>query len=158
MLCVWGCMWYDLKQVPMCTLIMPCNSINRSTYRAMWNVLHYHSRLQTDGNPGEDLMKVLLCCCPLLQVDRYELPNGKHIILLAEGRLVNLGCAMGHPSFVMSNSFTNQVLAQIELWTKHDSYSIGVYVLPKKVNVWICVHSGFTCCGGKPGDTHNIRT
>lgn len=64
------------------------------------------------------------------QVDRYTLPNGRHIILLAEGRLVNLGCAHGHPSFVMSNSFTNQVLAQIELWTKSD-YPIGVFVLPK---------------------------
>jgi S-adenosylhomocysteine hydrolase len=53
--------------------------------------------------------------------------------VLAEGRLVNLGCAMGHPSFVMSNSFTNQVLAQIELWTKPGHYEVGVYMLPKKV-------------------------
>ncbi|KAK2520598.1 Ahcy [Columba guinea] len=67
------------------------------------------------------------------QVDRYKLRNGRHIILLAEGRLVNLGCAMGHPSFVMSNSFTNQVLAQIELWTNSDKYSVGVHFLPKKV-------------------------
>jgi len=68
------------------------------------------------------------------QVDRYELQNGKHIIVLAEGRLVNLGCAMGHPSFVMSNSFTNQVLAQIELWTKPGQYSVGVHMLPKKLD------------------------
>ncbi|XP_037030458.1 adenosylhomocysteinase [Bradysia coprophila] len=68
------------------------------------------------------------------QVDRYRLKNGNHIILLAEGRLVNLGCAMGHPSFVMSNSFTNQVLAQIELWTKPEQYAIGVYMLPKKLD------------------------
>ncbi|KAK6471632.1 adenosylhomocysteinase A [Huso huso] len=61
------------------------------------------------------------------QVDRYTLKNGRHIILLAEGRLVNLGCAMGHPSFVMSNSFTNQVLAQIELWTNTSKYPLGVY-------------------------------
>ena len=67
------------------------------------------------------------------QVDRYELPSGRSIIVLAEGRLVNLGCAMGHPSFVMSNSFTNQVLAQIELWTRTENYPLGVYVLPKKV-------------------------
>ena len=60
--------------------------------------------------------------------------NGRHVILLAEGRLVNLGCAMGHPSFVMSNSFTNQVLAQIELWTKHDKYQTGVHFLPKTVS------------------------
>ncbi|CAD7091378.1 unnamed protein product [Hermetia illucens] len=65
------------------------------------------------------------------QVDRYTLCNGRHVILLAEGRLVNLGCAMGHPSFVMSNSFTNQVLAQIELWTKPGQYSVGVHMLPK---------------------------
>uniref|UniRef100_H0XVM6 Adenosylhomocysteinase n=1 Tax=Otolemur garnettii TaxID=30611 RepID=H0XVM6_OTOGA len=68
------------------------------------------------------------------QVDRYFLKNGRRIILLAEGRLVNLGCAMGHPSFVMSNSFTNQVLAQIELWTHPDKYSVGVHFLPKKLD------------------------
>jgi len=68
------------------------------------------------------------------QVDRYTLPSGKHIILLAEGRLVNLGCAHGHPSFVMSNSFTNQVLAQIELWEKHEKYEIGVHMLPKHLD------------------------
>ncbi|XP_057292297.1 adenosylhomocysteinase-like [Hydractinia symbiolongicarpus] len=68
------------------------------------------------------------------QVDRYTLPNGNHIILLAEGRLVNLGCAHGHPSFVMSNSFTNQVLAQIELWQRHDQYTLGVHMLPKKLD------------------------
>lgn len=65
------------------------------------------------------------------QVDRYELSNGNHIIVLAEGRLVNLGCATGHASFVMSNSFTNQVLAQLELWTKPGQYAVGVHVLPK---------------------------
>jgi len=68
------------------------------------------------------------------QVDRYTMKNGRHLILLAEGRLVNLGCAMGHPSFVMSNSFTNQVLAQIELWTKTKQYPLGVYMLPKKLD------------------------
>jgi len=68
------------------------------------------------------------------QVDRYTLKSGRHIIILAEGRLVNLGCAMGHPSFVMSTSFTNQVLAQIELWTKQDQYPIGVFILPKKLD------------------------
>jgi adenosylhomocysteinase len=71
------------------------------------------------------------------QVDRYTMKNGRHIIILAEGRLVNLGCATGHPSFVMSNSFCNQVLAQIELWTKKetDAYkAIGVYLLPKSLD------------------------
>lgn len=66
------------------------------------------------------------------QVDLYTFPDGHRIILLAEGRLVNLGCATGHPSFVMSNSFCNQVLAQIELWTK--KYDIGVYMLPKELD------------------------
>ena len=65
------------------------------------------------------------------QVDHVIFPDGKRLIVLAEGRLVNLGCATGHPSFVMSNSFTNQVLAQIELWTKSDEYENQVYVLPK---------------------------
>ena len=65
------------------------------------------------------------------QVDRYNLPNGNQIFMLAEGRLVNLGCATGHPSFVMSNSFTNQTLAQIDLWKNKEVYAPGVYVLPK---------------------------
>ena len=68
------------------------------------------------------------------QVDHIIFPDGKRIILLAEGRLVNLGCATGHPSFVMSNSFTNQVLAQIELWQNHDQYENKVYVLPKHLD------------------------
>jgi adenosylhomocysteinase len=67
------------------------------------------------------------------QVDKYTI-NGKDLILLAEGRLVNLGCAMGHPSFVMSNSFTNQTLAQLELWMKGDQYENKVYVLPKHLD------------------------
>ena len=65
------------------------------------------------------------------QVDQFIWPNGKRVTILAEGRLVNLGCANGHPSFVMSTSFTNQVLAQIELWTNHKKYEPKVYVLPK---------------------------
>jgi adenosylhomocysteinase len=68
------------------------------------------------------------------QVDKYTI-DGKDIIVLAEGRLVNLGCATGHPSFVMSNSFTNQVLAHIELWQHADNYEIKVYVLPKHLDV-----------------------
>jgi adenosylhomocysteinase len=68
------------------------------------------------------------------QVDHVIFPDGKRIILLAKGRLVNLGCATGHPSFVMSSSFANQVLAQIELWTKKDEYPIGVYILPKHLD------------------------
>lgn len=68
------------------------------------------------------------------QVDHVIFPDGKRIILLAQGRLVNLGCATGHPSFVMSTSFTNQVLAQIELWLHTEKYPVGVYVLPKKLD------------------------
>jgi adenosylhomocysteinase len=71
------------------------------------------------------------------QVDKITFPKGNSILLLAEGRLVNLGCATGHPSFVMSNSFTNQVLAQMDVWSKHgtkDQYPIGVYVLPKHLD------------------------
>ena len=67
-------------------------------------------------------------------VDRYIFPDGHAIILLAEGRLVNLGCATGHPSFVMSNSFTNQVLAQLALWTEPEKYPLGVHCLPKKLD------------------------
>ena len=65
------------------------------------------------------------------QVDKFVLPNGRAIVVLARGRLVNLGCATGHPSFVMSTSFTNQVLAQIALWTEGEKYPLGVHVLPK---------------------------
>jgi adenosylhomocysteinase len=68
------------------------------------------------------------------QVDHVIFPDGKRIIVLAEGRLVNLGCATGHPSFVMSASFTNQVMAQIELWHNSDNYANEVYVLPKELD------------------------
>jgi len=67
------------------------------------------------------------------QVDKYTI-DGKDLIVLAEGRLVNLGCATGHPSFVMSNSFTNQILAQIELWNHHERYENKVYTLPKHLD------------------------
>jgi adenosylhomocysteinase len=68
------------------------------------------------------------------QVDHVIFPDGKRIILLAEGRLVNLGCATGHPSFVMSSSFANQVLAQVELFTNPDKYPLGVHILPKELD------------------------
>ena len=68
------------------------------------------------------------------QVDQIIFPDGKRITLLAEGRLVNLGCATGHPSFVMSNSFTNQTLAQIEIFTQKGKYKNEVYTLPKKLD------------------------
>jgi adenosylhomocysteinase len=77
--------------------------------------------IKTDANPGGP-------------VDRFTFSDGHSILLLAEGRLVNLGCATGHPSFVMSNSFTNQVLAQLELWNHPDKYQVGVYTLPKHLD------------------------
>ena len=81
-------------------------------------------------NDRKDIKKVQI----KPQVDEYTYPNGKKIILLAEGRLVNLGCAMGHPSFVMSNSFTNQTLAQLELWSSAGKYENKVYTLPKHLD------------------------
>jgi adenosylhomocysteinase len=68
------------------------------------------------------------------QVDEWKFPDGHSVIILSEGRLLNLGNATGHPSFVMSNSFTNQTIAQIELWTKNDEYETAVHVLPKHLD------------------------
>jgi adenosylhomocysteinase len=92
------------------------------------NIGHFDSEIQVESlrNYKWDNVKP--------QVDEIEFPDGKRLILLAEGRLVNLGCATGHPSFVMSASFTNQVLAQIELWQKHKDYENKVYVLPKHLD------------------------
>jgi adenosylhomocysteinase len=92
------------------------------------NIGHFDSEIQIDalGNyPWEEVKP---------QVDEIIFPDGKRLIVLAKGRLVNLGCATGHPSFVMSASFTNQVLAQIELWTNHGKYDNKVYVLPKHLD------------------------
>ncbi len=92
------------------------------------NIGHFDSEIQIEAlrNYKWDNIKP--------QVDQIEFPDGKKIIVLAEGRLVNLGCATGHPSFVMSASFSNQVLAQIELWQNHANYDNEVYVLPKKLD------------------------
>lgn len=95
------------------------------------NIGHFDVEIQVDElNKYKGITKKTI----KPQVDLYTFPDGHSIILLAEGRLVNLGCAMGHPSFVMSNSFTNQVLAQIELWTKPDDYEVGVHFLPKHLD------------------------
>lgn len=102
----------------------------------MFSFQVWSSNLKTvrwDGTEWVDLLWSFPNRLSLHQVDRYRMKNGRHVIVLAEGRLVNLGCAMGHPSFVMSNSFSNQVLAQIELWTNTSKYPLGVYFLPKKV-------------------------
>src|ERR1700710_2524498 len=92
------------------------------------NIGHFDSEIQIASlanYPGEEVKP---------QVDEVVFPDGKRLIVLAKGRLVNLGCATGHPSFVMSASFTNQVLAQIELWTNHGQYENKVYVLPKHLD------------------------
>jgi adenosylhomocysteinase len=93
------------------------------------NIGHFDNEIQVDALNGAIGVKKINI---KPQVDKYIFPDGHAIFLLAEGRLVNLGCATGHPSFVMSNSFSNQTLAQIELWTK--DYEIGVYRLPKHLD------------------------
>ena len=92
------------------------------------NIGHFDSEIQIDALRNHPWHNVKP------QVDEVELPNGRRLIVLAEGRLVNLGCGTGHPSFVMSASFTNQVLAQIELWEKHAEYECKVYTLPKHLD------------------------
>ena len=95
------------------------------------NIGHFDNEIQVDrlnSAPGVKKLNIKP------QVDQYTFPNGNSIFLLAEGRLVNLGCATGHPSFVMSNSFANQTLAQIDLWRNKDVYAVGVYTLPKKLD------------------------
>jgi len=95
------------------------------------NIGHFDNEIQVDRlNNAKGVSRVNI----KPQVDRYDLPGDKSIYLLAEGRLVNLGCAEGHPSFVMSNSFTNQVLAQLDLWANRETYKPAVYRLPKKLD------------------------
>jgi len=94
------------------------------------NIGHFDNEIQVDRLNESDAKRVNV----KPQYDMYTFPNGRSIYLLAEGRLVNLGCATGHPSFVMSNSFTNQTLAQIDLWRNRDKYAVGVYRLPKHLD------------------------
>jgi adenosylhomocysteinase len=95
------------------------------------NIGHFDNEIQIDLlNQAPGVIKLNI----KPQVDQYTFPTGNSIFVLAEGRLVNLGCATGHPSFVMSNSFANQTLAQLDLWANKDTYKIGVYVLPKKLD------------------------
>jgi adenosylhomocysteinase len=113
-----------------------CNIIGEKHFRSMkhnavvCNIGHFDNEIDMDwlnksyGKTKEEIKP---------QVDKYTI-DGKDIIVLAEGRLVNLGCAMGHPSFVMSNSFTNQTLAQLELWANHSKYENKVYTLPKHLD------------------------
>jgi len=95
------------------------------------NIGHFDNEIQIDRlNTAKGVEKLNI----KPQVDKYTFPDGHAIFMLAEGRLVNLGCATGHPSFVMSNSFSNQTLAQLDLWANKDSYKVGVYTLPKKLD------------------------
>jgi adenosylhomocysteinase len=95
------------------------------------NIGHFDNEIQVDPlNAAADVKKTNI----KPQVDMYTFSTGNCIFMLAEGRLVNLGCATGHPSYVMSNSFSNQTLAQLDLWKNKDSYAVGVYTLPKKLD------------------------
>ena len=94
------------------------------------NIGHFDNEIQMERLNTSDAVKLEI----KPQVHKYTFPTGNAIFVLAEGRLVNLGCATGHPSFVMSNSFSNQTLAQLDLWKNRDEYAVGVYVLPKKLD------------------------
>jgi adenosylhomocysteinase len=94
------------------------------------NIGHFDTEIQVDRLNGSGAKKINI----KPQVDMYTFPEGNSIFVLAEGRLVNLGCATGHPSFVMSNSFANQTLAQLDLWKNRDSYKPAVYTLPKRLD------------------------
>src|ERR1051325_4461001 len=113
-----------------------CNIIGEKHFRAMkhnavlCNIGHFDNEIDMawlNKNHGKSKISIKP------QVDKYTI-DGKDILVLAEGRLVNLGCAMGHPSFVMSNSFTNQTLAQLELWNNASKYENKVYTLPKHLD------------------------
>jgi adenosylhomocysteinase len=94
------------------------------------NIGHFDNEIQMDRLDNSDAIRLNI----KPQVDQYTFPAGNSLFVLAEGRLVNLGCATGHPSFVMSNSFANQTLAQLDLWKNKDVYKVGVYTLPKKLD------------------------
>jgi adenosylhomocysteinase len=104
---------------------------NMKNQAIVCNIGHFDNEIQVDRlNEAKGVKKLNI----KPQVDKYTFADGREIFLLAEGRLVNLGCATGHPSFVMSNSFSNQTLAQIDLWKNKDVYKIDVYTLPKKLD------------------------
>jgi adenosylhomocysteinase len=113
-----------------------CDIITLEHMRAMkdqaivCNIGHFDNEIQMDRLNESGATRTTI----KPQVDRYTFPTGNSIFILAEGRLVNLGCATGHPSFVMSNSFSNQTLAQLDLWKNKETYKIGVYTLPKKLD------------------------
>ena len=114
-----------------CDVITAEHVLKMKDQAIVCNIGHFDNEIQVDrlhNTKGVSRLNIKP------QVDRYDLPGDRSIYLLAEGRLVNLGCAEGHPSFVMSNSFTNQVLAKIELWANREQYKPAVYRLPKKLD------------------------
>ena len=115
-----------------CDVIMGKHMMEMKNDAIVCNIGHFDSEIEIAwlNDPANGAKKTEV----KPQVDRWAMSNGRNIIVLAEGRLVNLGCATGHPSFVMSNSFTNQVIAQIELWKKYQEYPVGVYMLPKALD------------------------
>jgi adenosylhomocysteinase len=114
-----------------CDVITLDHMLKMKNQAIVCNIGHFDNEIQVDRlNNAKGVTKVNI----KPQVDRYDLPGGNSIYMLAEGRLVNLGCAEGHPSFVMSNSFTNQVLAQLDLWKNRNTYKVGVYRLSKKLD------------------------
>ena len=114
-----------------CDIIVEEHFLEMKDHAILCNIGHFDSEIQVSWLENTSGIKKLEI---KPQVDRFTLPNGRNLLLLASGRLVNLGCATGHPAFVMSCSFTNQVLAQIELWTKKGQYPVGVHVLPKALD------------------------
>jgi adenosylhomocysteinase len=114
-----------------CDVITIEHMVKMKNQAAVCNIGHFDNEIQVDKlNTFPGIQRINI----KPQVDKYRFPDGREIFLLAEGRLVNLGCATGHPSFVMSNSFSNQVLAQLDLWRNKDTYKPQVYILPKKLD------------------------
>jgi len=114
-----------------CDIITLDHMLKMKDQAIVCNIGHFDNEIQVDRlNEHKGVKRLNI----KPQVDKYTFPNGNSIFLLAEGRLVNLGCANGHPSFVMSNSFTNQTLAQLDLWKNKDIYKPGVYRLSKKLD------------------------
>ena len=114
-----------------CDIITFEHMVKMKDQAIVCNIGHFDNEIQMDRlNTAKGVKKINI----KPQYDKYVFANGKALFVLAEGRLVNLGCATGHPSFVMSNSFSNQVLAQMDLWRNKDTYKVGVYRLPKKLD------------------------
>ena len=118
-----------------------CNVINHKHFEMMKdqailaNIGHFDSEIEMEWlEKTDDIVEENISPAEKGNIDKFTFPDGKAIIVLARGRLVNLGCASGHPAFVMSCSFTNQVLAQLELWKNADKYEVGVHVLPKELD------------------------